>query len=196
MRKTLCLFLMMSFGIVQAAEPEQPTPRRTDGISLTQLIERSAARLNKRFIVDPRVRGEAILVGIDPEKISYRELQAVLSVHGFITTQERNGVIEIIPDAIARQVPTPLIGDRAANVGDDEYVTRAMEAGTLEAGKLVPILRPLLPQQAHMVADGQTNTLIVVASYADVRRIESIVNELKKRPIVAPAAPKTAASGQ
>jgi len=187
MRKVLCFVLMMSCWMVQAAETAQPASQRSDGILLTHLIERAAVRLNKRFIVDPRVSGQsAVLVGIDPDRISYRELQAVLAVHGFMTTQERNGVVEILPSAVARQTPMPLLGDRApANIGEDEYVTRALDTGPLQAIQLVPILRPMLPQEAHLVAGAQVNTLIIVARYANVRMIEAIVNDLKGRPHVA-----------
>jgi general secretion pathway protein D len=193
MRKILCIVLMMSCWMVRAAETSQPAPQSTGGISLTHLIERSAARLNKRFIVDPRVAGQsAVLVGIDPDRISYRELQAVLAVHGFMTTQERNGVVEILPSAVARQTPMPLLGDRApSNIGEDEYVTRTLDTGPLQAVQLVPILRPMLPQEAHLVAGAQVNSLIVVARYANVRMIEAIVNDLKGRPQVAPKAAST-----
>jgi general secretion pathway protein D len=192
MRKFLGLVLMMILPTVQAAETEPRASRSTDGVSLVQLLERSAARLNKRFIVDPRLTGEAIMVGIDPERITYRELQAVLSVHGFMTTQEANGTIEIIPDANARQLAMPVLTARSNPVGEDEVVTKMIDVGPLQATQLVPILRPLLPQYAHLVGESQTNSLIVVARYENVRQIETIVNEMKKRPTVPAAAPKPA----
>jgi general secretion pathway protein D len=165
-----------------AAETEAPAPQRTDGIALAPLIERSAARLNKRFIIDPRLRGDATVYGIDPERITYRELQAVLEVHGFAMFED-GGTTKVVPDASARQYAMPLIGDRSANVGEDEYVTKAIDVTPLEATQLVPILRPLMPQQAHLVAYSLTNTLIMVDRYSNVKRIEAIVRDLQKRPI-------------
>jgi general secretion pathway protein D len=189
MRAIGCLVLMMLVATAQAAETTPP-PKRTDGIALLQLIERAAQRLNKRFIIDPRVTGEAIMVGIDPERMTYRELQAVLSVHGYMTTPERNGTIQIVPDSNARQLPMPLVSERSPNFGEDEFVTKMIDVGPLQATQLVPILRPLLPQHAHLVGESQTNSLIVVARYDNVRQIEAIVNEMKKRPVVPAAANK------
>src|SRR5688572_30623014 len=85
---------------VNAAEAPAPTvAANSGGIELMELLERSAKRLNKRFIVDPRLAGKALLVNIDPDRITYRELQAILSVHGFIATQETEGTVRIVPDA-------------------------------------------------------------------------------------------------
>jgi hypothetical protein len=40
----------------------------------------------------------------------------------------------------------------------------------------------MLPQQAHLAAFPQTNTLIMVDSYANVQRIKALVEELDKGP--------------
>jgi general secretion pathway protein D len=175
--------LLISVQTVVAAETSsQPA---AEGVPLSHILERAAQRLNKNFIVDPRLNGQVRLVGIDPERLSFRELQAVLEVHGFITVED-GGLIKIVPDANSRQYPMPVLTGRDSNLGDDEVVTKTLDVGSLEATTLVPILRPLLPQYAHLVAHGPTNTLVVVARHANVRTLESILNELKKRPSVAP----------
>jgi len=46
------------------------------------------------------------------------------------------------------------------------------------AAQLVPILRPLLPQYAHLAALPYENTLLIVDRYANVKRIEAIVKAL------------------
>ncbi len=155
-----------------------------EGIELMELLHMSAERLKKRFIVDPRVRGQVLLVNVDPRRMSYRELQAVLSVHGLVTTPEIEGTIRIVPDANARQLPMPLVHEKADNIGEEEMVTRIIDVESLEAARLIPILRPLLPQYAHLVADGQTNSLIVVARQGNVRMMESIIRDLRARPTV------------
>ena len=186
MRQMSIVVLMLAFAVgplAFAAEETAPVPPDPDrkAVSLIHLIESASQRLKKNFIVDPRLRGQATVYGIDPEKITYRELQAVLAVHGFAMIDE-GGLIKVIPDANARQYATP-VGDRGSNVGDDEYVTRTIDVAPLEATQLVPILRPMLPQQAHLVGNSMTNTLIVVDRYVNVRRIEAIVKELQKRPV-------------
>jgi len=48
----------------------------------------------------------------------------------------------------------------------------------MPASMLVPVLRPLLPQQAHMVAMPCTNTLLLVDTFANVKRVEKIVSAM------------------
>lgn len=169
--------------VVDAADaPEPSAASSSQGIDLMQLLEMSADRLKKRFIVDPRVRGQALLVNVDPKRITYAELQAILNVHGFIATQEIEGTVRIVPDANMRQLPMPVLGEDSKSVGEEEIVMQTIDVGTLNAAQLVPILRPLLPQAAHLVAHAETNTLMVIARRGNVRMIESIVRDLRKRP--------------
>jgi len=46
---------------------------------------------------------------------------------------------------------------------------------SVPATQLVPILRSLLPQSAHLAAAQCTNELIIVDTFANVRRIEALV---------------------
>lgn len=170
----------------QAAEPSQAPNADEQAIDLMQLLEQTAPRLKKRFIVDPRLRGDALLVNVDPQQISYADLQSILSVHGFVTAEETNGTVRIVPDANARQLPMPLLAGARRKVGDEEMVTKVLDATPLKATELVPLLRPLLPQYAHLVGHADTNTLTVVARHGNVRMIESIVEELRGRRVAEP----------
>jgi len=49
---------------------------------------------------------------------------------------------------------------------------------SLPAASLVPILRPIVPQNGHLVAVPCTNVLMIVDTYANVRRLESVVQAL------------------
>lgn len=125
---------------VNAAEAPAPTvAANSGGIELIELLERSAKRLNKRFIVDPRLAGKALLVNIDPDRITYRELQAILSVHGFIATQETEGTVRIVPDANMRQIPMPVL-EQGRNLGEEDIVTRTIDVSPLNPVSLVPLL--------------------------------------------------------
>jgi general secretion pathway protein D len=77
-------------------------------------------------------------------------------------------------------------GLRKRRTGEAEWVTRVITVRKISAAQLVPVLRPLMPQTAHMAAsvagpDGEKLTkLIVVDRYANVRRISQIVDELDR----------------
>lgn len=51
---------------------------------------------------------------------------------------------------------------------------------SMPAASLVPILRSLLPQNAHLAAMSCTNELIVVDTYANVHRLQDIVAAMDK----------------
>ncbi len=48
------------------------------------------------------------------------------------------------------------------------------------APQLVPVLRPLMPQRAHMAADTQSGTIILNDSAGNVRRIADIIEKLDR----------------
>ena len=64
-----------------------------------------------------------------------------------------------------------------ASIAADEWVTRVLTTSNVEAAQLVPILRPLLPQSAHLAAL-PSSRLVVIDRYANVRRIAELVRLL------------------
>jgi general secretion pathway protein D len=64
------------------------------------------------------------------------------------------------------------------SIAADEWVTRVLTTTNIGAPQLIPILRPLLPQGAHLAAHADTNRLIVMDRYANVQRITAIVRAL------------------
>jgi general secretion pathway protein D len=172
-----CITLAAS-GTVLGQASESSSVAREGGTPLVQLIESVSKKSGKSFIVDPRVNGNAILIGVDPSKVTYPELLTILQVHGFAAI-ETSGLVRVVPDAGARTAPSPLIGGNDKRA-DAEMVTRVLRVKSVPAAQLVPILRSLLPQNAHLAAFPCTNELIVVDTFANVRRIESVVASLDK----------------
>jgi general secretion pathway protein D len=148
------------------------------GTPLLTLIETVSKQTGKNFVVDPRVTGNAMLVGIDAAKITYPQLLTVLQVHGFAAV-EIGAITRIVPDSGARTLATPIVSGNDKRA-DTEVVTRVIRVKSIPAAQLVPILRPLLPQSAHLAAFPCTNELLLVDSYANARRIESVVASMDK----------------
>jgi general secretion pathway protein D len=177
-----CTALAVPFALVLTipfpAVAQVSSSSTTAGTPLVQIIEAVSKKSGKSFIVDPRVSGNATLVGLDPSKVTYPELLTILQVHGYVAV-ESGDLVRIVPDAQGRSSPTPVIGanDKRA---DAEIVTRVFKVKSLPAAQLVPILRALLPQSAHLAAFPCTNELVVVDSYGNVRRIENIVASMDK----------------
>ena len=100
---------------------------------------------------------------------------------------EANGVVRVVPDANARQLPTPVTTEIPPGALDDEYVTVMITAKNMCTAQAVPVLRPLMPQAAHMAAYPLSNTLIISDHAANARRIVDMVERLDK---AAPAGQK------
>lgn len=81
--------------LAAAAAPSYAT------IEIGELIAKVARRTGKQFIVDPRVRAEVPLIGLDADRVDYPELLAILNINMF-ATYEAGGLIRVVPDANAR----------------------------------------------------------------------------------------------
>jgi general secretion pathway protein D len=148
----------------------------TGGVPLTQLIAAVAKSTGKKFLVDPRARAEVAVAGTAPSSVSYNDLIAILLLHGFVVV-EGNGAVQVVPNAVARSEGVPLLKEKEIRP-DAEIVTDTIRVKNSPAMRLVPILRPLVPQFGHLVADKCSNTLVLVDTYANVRRLEAIVQRL------------------
>ena len=173
--RTLTLITLVSLSIAAAAEDSTPRadPEGAD------IIRSFAKRTGKKFIIDPRVRFIPGFAGIDPDKITYEQLLATLSVNQFATFVQGD-VVAVVPDANARQLPTPVYSDANFKAGDDEWVTLLLTPKKACTPHLVPILRPLMPQAAHMAADLNSNSLIMTDRAANLRRVADLVERLDK----------------
>jgi len=142
------------------------------------LISTVAEVANKNFIVDPRVKGKVTVISSRPMNSDevYQVFLSILKVHGFAAVPAGE-VIKIIPDVNAKQDSIPTTTDQNPGVGD-EMVTRVIQVDNVTAAQLVPILRPLVPQQGHLAAYPATNVLIISDRADNVERLVSIIRRI------------------
>src|SRR5512138_1166443 len=150
------------------------TPNFKDA-EIGQVIEAVAAATGKTIIPDPRVRAQVTMLSQTPMSPDafYEAFLALLSVHQFVAV-ESGGIIKIVPDANARQMPNIDLPDRVNN-GSDELVTQVVAVQNVNAAQLVPVLRPLMPQAAHMAAYPAGNILILSDRASNVSRVMRII---------------------
>ena len=132
------------------------------------------------MVVDPNVKGKVMVISSKP--VSQAELYdlflSILDVQGY--TAVRSGqVIRIVPSKDARSSPVPIMEDQAA-VGNDEYVTQVIRLDNISAAKLIPVLRPLVPQQAHMAAYAPSNAIIISDIRSNIGRIVDIIERMDR----------------
>jgi len=147
-------------------------------IDIRELIAKVARRSSKQFVIDPRVRAEIPLSGFDVNAVDYEKLLAILSVNQFVAFQS-GGVVRVVPDAIARQLPIPVTTEVSPKALDDELVTLIVQVKNACAPYLVPIVRPIMPQNAHLAAMAPS-TLIVVDRADNARRVVEVIERIDK----------------
>ena len=174
---TLLLGLVLGVSIPHSAfsqvQNQQLTPNFRD-TDIRQVIEAVGAVTGRNFIIDPRVRAEVTLLSYSPmtPEAFYQAFLSALQIHGFAAI-EAGDVVNIIPDATARQSPGAEPGGEGA-----EYVTRAIQLENVGAAQLVPILRPLIAQVGHLAAHPGSNILIIADRAANVDRTIRIVRRI------------------
>ncbi|MGH8203542.1 MAG: secretin N-terminal domain-containing protein, partial [Steroidobacteraceae bacterium] len=176
----LAALLACALPLAAAAQQgAQITPNYKDA-DLGQVIEAVAQVTGKSFIVDPRVRAQVTMLSTSPmsPQAFYEAFLAILQVHGYMAVPS-GSVIKILPDATARQIPSNDLPDRVSSTSD-EIVTQVIQVRNVSAGQLVPILRPMMPQSAHLAAYPAANMLIVSDRAANVSRIARIVSRIDR----------------
>ncbi len=144
------------------------------------LINTVSEMTGKNFIVDPRVKGKVTVISSSPSDRShiYEIFLSVLKVHGFAVVPSGD-INKIVPSTIAKQDNIRTITSTQLR-GTDEIATRVIEVKHVMASQLVPILRPLMPQQAHLGVHADSNTLIISDSIANMERVISIVRRIDR----------------
>jgi len=132
------------------------------------------------IVIDPNVKGKVKVISSKP--VSKAELYdlflSILDVHGF-TAVRSGGVIRVIPNKDARSSPVEVMsGEDSADT--DEYVTQVIRLDNISAAKLIPVLRPLVPQQAHMAAYAPSNAILISDIRSNINRIIEIIQRMDR----------------
>jgi general secretion pathway protein D len=148
----------------------------THAVPVLTLIDAVAKKTGKHFVVDPRVNTDVTLVETDPASIDYGQFLTILQVNG-LAAVDGDGLVRVVPDAVVRYLSLP-IASAKEDLPDAAYVTKVIHVRSVPAAQVVPLLRPLLPQQAHFAAFPCTNDLLIVDTVGNVKRIEALVQSL------------------
>jgi len=168
-------------GAAGAAEKQAETAETVTlnlkDTDLRVLIETMSQMTGKNFIVDPRVKGKVTVVSstpVSPEQ-AYEIFVSVLKVHGFAIVPSGK-VLKVIPVAGAKQDSIPNASQE--QVKGDNLVTTVVKLKHSDATQVLPILKPLLAQNAHLASHSSSNTLLITDSAQNINRIIGIVEQL------------------
>jgi type II secretory pathway component GspD/PulD (secretin) len=184
-KKAYLLGVLMVIGwtmstVADAQSPEAAVTSSSGetrgGVPIEQIVAVIAKKNGKRFVLDPRVHANVVLIGSSPSDLTYSEFLTVLEVYGFAAV-ENGKLVRIVPDANLRQYATPVITAKDTFPGS-EFVTEIITMKNVSAAQLIPILRPMVSQYGHMAAYPSTNTLMLSDHFDNVRRLEGIIRTI------------------
>ena len=166
-----------------------PLPEEIDGelthfdfpnVELSVLIKFIAEKTGKNFIYDDQVRGRVTIVS--PNRVSideaYRTFESVLRVKGFTTVETPGGILKVIPMRDAKQTNIDTRSKERGVPQSDRFITRLIPLAYIDAPAIADTLRPLVSNDAALIAYPPTNTLILIDSASNIRRILSIIDEI------------------
>ena len=176
---TLCAPLLLC-GVdtarAQSSSESASTEHAENGVPLERIIASVAKKTGKKFVLDPRVRGDIVIIGQEPASVSYNDLLSVLATYDYVAIETAN-YVTILPDANARQNRSPILSGKES-YPDAEVVSVVITPKNVPAAQLVPILRPLIPQYGHLAAVPCVNKLLLVDRYSNVKRLQGIIEAL------------------
>ena len=154
--------------------PAQNTLNIKDA-DIRTLIATVSEITGKNFIIDPRVEGKVNVVSARPMDASevYEVFESVLRVHGFALVQAGN-MVKIMPEAMAMQDGSLT----SSSNGPDAIVSRVITLKHVAAKDLLPVLNPLKPQSAQIMASPSGNSLVVIDRAGNVARLENLIRRI------------------
>ena len=114
-----------------------------------------------------------------PVDEAFSVLNTTLAIKGY-TSIVNGRSVKIVPLADAKLEATPIqVGSDPEEIkSEDTITTQVMPLLSADATQLVKDLKDFVPQYGVMTAYGRSNTLIITASSANIKRLAEIVKQL------------------
>ncbi|MGM0564641.1 MAG: type II secretion system secretin GspD [Pseudomonadota bacterium] len=179
-RAFLGFFLLCLSSVpVHAAEESETFTLNLKDADIEALISTVARKTGKNFVIDPRVKARVTVISsqsMNGDEL-YNVFQSILQVHGYAAVPAGD-VIKILPEVNAKQGAVPTV-DSGVGMGDD-LVTQVIPIRHVAAAQLVPILRPLVPQQGHLAAYSGSNIIVITDRASNIGRMSDIISRIDR----------------
>lgn len=143
-----------------------------------ELIRFVANALDKTMIIDSKVKGTVQVISSKPvnAKELYELFLSILEIQGFAAV-ESGDIIRIIPNKEARSSPVGVADSDRVSLSS-EVITQVIQLNNISAAKLIPLIRPLAPQHAHVAAYAPSNAIIISDTAANIARIRKVIESI------------------
>ena len=173
------LLLMCNNSLAQVQSDQSTFTLNLKNTDIQSLIATVSKQTGRNFVVDPRVKAKVTVISNEPVDADglYEVFLSVLQVHGY-SAVPAGDLIKIVPDVTAKQGPVPILGEDLDT--SDQLVTQVVTVVNVPAAQLVPILRPMVPQQGHLAAYAATNSLIITDRASNIQRLMEIIRRIDR----------------
>ena len=171
------LIALLALLVLSTAQAANTTLNLKD-VEIATLITTVSEVTGKNFIVDSRVKGKVTVISARPMTPAgvYETFLGVLQVNGFAAIPDGQA-IKIVPEANARQDGGVRTSD-GKGLPIDDVVTYVLTLENVSAAQLVPVLRPMMSQWAHLAAYASGNQLILADRAANVQRMIQLIKQM------------------
>lgn len=178
MRALIFVALLLGAATVYSQSRAETLELNFNDADIVEVIRFVASQTGKNVIIDPRVKGKVQVFtnGEVTKDQAYSLLLSILEIHGF-TAFESEGTVRIVPNKDVRSSPIPVTSEANSRTGD-EYVTEVVVLRNISAAKVLPVLRPLVAQHAHMAAYDPSNSIVISDTAANIARVKQVIAQI------------------
>lgn len=148
-------------------------------VPLAEVLDTVTRKTGRVFLASPHAPANIVVGQLAAKDISYASLLIIL-YNNELAAVRVGDVTNIVHASRIRQHALPILREDDDSIPEYEWVSRVVDVRNGPATRYVPLLRPLLPQMAHLVADPASNTILIVGRYGNTRRLVSLVKEMDK----------------
>ena len=144
-------------------------------VEIADLIEDVSIITGYTFIVHPQVRGRVTVTS--QASLTTREVfdvfLATLRVHQFVAVPAGDRTYRIVPEQTAASDAEVMISR-----GDDAFVTQILKLNYFSAVDAATMIKPVINPAGQVVANKNSNTVVVVDYASNMARVREIVRRL------------------
>ena len=170
----------MASNVPAIAEMDSPKEQRhrinLKDVEISDLIEDVSIVTGYTFIVHPQVRGRVTVTSQTPLTTSevFDVFLSTLRVHQFVAIPAGDKTYKIVPE----QTATGSAGIRSRSANGEAFVTQIMKLNYFDAVDAAQMVKPIINSAGQVVANKNSNTLVVVDYASNMGRVREIVGQL------------------
>lgn len=172
----IIIFIGLQSPILAQQESAEKVSLSLHQADIQDLVRWASSVTNKTIIIHPSVKGSITVVAGEEmtREEAFQVFLSVLQVHGFMVI-DTDQALKVVPMDIGKESDIAL---DASNPSPEDMVVRIIKLENISANDIITLVRPMLPQAAHLAAYPGTNTILIASRSAKVEQIVGIIERL------------------